>query len=75
MLMMETILLLYHNALSAIKALVPMSEILSCGMFEKVIKIKYDIPNDKPELFSILNTEITDTFSKLIAQENERRAV
>ena len=75
MLMMETILLLYHNALSAIKALVPMSEILSCGMFEKVIKIKYDIPNDKPEQFSILNTEITDTFSKLIAQENERRAV
>ncbi|MCM1227035.1 MAG: V-type ATP synthase subunit A [Clostridium sp.] len=75
MLMMESILILYHEALSALKSQVSMSEIMSSGLFEKVIKIKYDIPNDKPEMFKTLNAEISDVFGRLINEENERRAV
>ncbi len=75
MLMMETILSLYHNSLQALKAQVPMSDILSTGLFEKVIKIKYDIPNDKPEMFGEYISEISRVFGELIAVENERRAV
>ena len=50
-LMMKAILLLYHNSLNAINGGTPISEIISYGFFEKLIKMKYDIPNDKPEMF------------------------
>ncbi len=75
LLMMETILTLYHNAQNALKAQVSMSSIMSTGLFEKVIKVKYDIPNDKPEMFEDYKSEISNVFSRLIAEENERRAV
>lgn len=75
LLMMETILTLYHNAKEALRAQVSMGDILSTGLFEKVIKVKYDIPNDKPEMFEGYKNDISDVFSKLIAEENERRAV
>lgn len=75
LLMMETILTLYHNAQDALKSQVSMSSIMSTGLFEKVIKVKYDIPNDKPEMFEDYKSEISNVFSRLIAEENERRAV
>ena len=75
LLMMRTILTLYHCAQDALKAQVSMSDILATGLFEKVIKVKYDIPNDKPEMFDDYENEISTEFSKLIARENERRAV
>lgn len=75
LLMMETILTLYHNAQNALKAQVSMGNIMSTGLFEKVIKVKYDIPNDKPEIFEDYKSEISNVFSRLIAEENERRAV
>lgn len=75
LLMMETILTLYHNAQDALKAQVSMGNIMSTGLFEKVIKVKYDIPNDKPEMFEDYKSEISNVFSRLIAEENERRAV
>lgn len=75
LLMMETILTLYHNAKEALRAQVSMGDIMSTGLFEKVIKVKYDIPNDKPEMFEGYKNDISAVFSKLIAEENERRAV
>ncbi len=60
-LMMKVISTLYHRALDALKAGVPLSEILSQGLFEKAVKMKYDIPNDKPELFDGLISEINET--------------
>ena len=50
-LMMKAILLLYHNSLNAINGGKPISEIISYGFFDKLIKMKYDIPNDKLEMF------------------------
>lgn len=66
--MMGVILNLYHNAKNAIAIGIPISEISETGLFEKIIKVKYDIPNDKPEMFEDYNAEINDTFKKLIAQ-------
>ena len=37
------------------------------GMFEKVIKIKYDIPNDKPKMFDVLDKEIEEVIGNLTA--------
>ena len=64
-LMMKAISKLYHNSLIAVKAGVPISEITALGLFEKIIKIKYDIPNDKPEMFDEFFTEMDEAFHKL----------
>lgn len=66
--MMGVILNLYHNAKNAIAVGVPISQIAETGLFEKVIKIKYDIPNDKLEMFEEYNNEINETFKKLTEQ-------
>ncbi len=49
--MMDVILYLYERAKSLIAGGVPIGAIVETGLLEKLIKMKYDIPNDKPELF------------------------
>lgn len=63
-LMMKAILLLYHNSLNAINGGMPISEIISYGFFDKLIKMKYDIPNDKPEMFEEYFDMINKRFIK-----------
>ena len=75
LLMMETILALYHGAQSALECGASMSEIMQSGLIEKVIKMKYDIPNDKPELFSKYQEEINSAFEKIKAENYEGDAV
>lgn len=64
-LMMKAILCLYEESKKAISAGVTCSALLETGLFEKVIKVKYDIPNDKPEMFRLLNVEIEQGIKKL----------
>ena len=64
-LMMEIILHLNHMCKKLISRGVPMSDILETGLFEKVIKIKYDIPNDKLEMFKDYKAEISETLNKI----------
>lgn len=64
-LMMKTILHLYECALAAVEKQIPISRILATGMFDKLTKMKYDIPNDKPELFDSYTDEITKVFETL----------
>lgn len=63
-LMMKAILLLYHNSLNAINGGKPISEVISYGFFDKLIKMKYDIPNDKLEMFDeyfdMINSKFAD---------------
>ena len=63
-LMMKAILLLYHNSLNAINGGKPISEIVSYGFFDKLIKMKYDKPNDKLEMldeyFDMINSKFAD---------------
>ncbi|MDE5916707.1 MAG: V-type ATP synthase subunit A [Oscillospiraceae bacterium] len=75
LLMMETILALYHGAQSALECGVSMSEIMQSGLVEKVIKMKYDIPNDKPEMFVKYQEEINSAFEKMKAENYEGDAV
>ena len=62
-LMMKVILLLYHKSLEAIEAGTPISEIMTYGFFDKLTKMKYDIPNDKPEMFDDYCKMINDKFA------------
>lgn len=66
-LMMKVISTLYHRALDALKSGVPLSEILSQGLFEKAVKMKYDIPNSNLKLFDGLISEINETIDALNA--------
>jgi V/A-type H+-transporting ATPase subunit A len=66
-LMMKVILHLYHKAKQLISASVPISGILQSGLFDKLVKMKYDIPNNKLEMFDDYMQEIDDTLSKILA--------
>lgn len=50
-LMMDTILYLYKKAKELVTMGMPMSVLKETGIFDKVISMKYDVPNDKLELF------------------------
>ncbi|MCM1328048.1 MAG: V-type ATP synthase subunit A [Ruminococcus sp.] len=63
--MMGTILALYNNCKQVVALGVPVSTINDTGIFEKVVKMKYDIPNDKPGLFRELEVEIEQQLKKL----------
>ena len=63
---MKSILTLYDECRSAVEKNVPINRIIATGIFDKVIKMKYDIPNDKPELFRRLEVEIEQTVKKEI---------
>ena len=64
--MMKAILKLYDDCRSAVDKNVPLGRILSTGIFEKVIKMKYDIPNDKPQMFRTLEIEIEQAVRKVV---------
>ena len=58
--MMDIILYLYKKSRSLISMGMPMSVLKEDPIFDKVISIKYDIPNNKPEMF--------DDYKKMIDQ-------
>ncbi len=66
-LMMRSVLKLYDECRDAISRGIPISLMVETGMFEKVIKIKYDIPNDKPKMFDVLDKEIEEVIGNLTA--------
>ncbi|MFR8002183.1 MAG: V-type ATP synthase subunit A [Hydrogeniiclostridium sp.] len=64
--MMRMILLLHKQARRLISAGVPISSILATGLFDKLVKMKYDIPNNKLEMFDEYAQEIEDTLSHIV---------
>ncbi len=72
LLMMKAILHLYRKAKSVIANGKPVSQIIKTGLLEKVIKIKYDIPNDKPEMFDDYMNEITEVLDNLTSEDEWR---
>ena len=57
-LMMKAILNLYDRSMEALEDGADVNSLIKTGVFEKVIKMKYDIPNDKLDLFKSLNSEV-----------------
>ena len=67
--MMQTILYLYDKAKALITMNMPMSVLKSENIFEKVIAMKYDIPNDQPEKFEEYRQAI-DAFYERVLEKN-----
>lgn len=63
--MMEVILHLYDASLAAISSEHSLRSVLSTKLFEKLMKMKYEIPNDQPELFEVYHSEIDRCFETL----------
>ncbi len=61
--MARAILRLYEKSKNAIANGMPLSEITQSGLTERLVKMKYDIPNDKPEMFDKLFGDIDAFFN------------
>ena len=64
--MMETILYLYDKSKALITMGMPMSVLKSENIFEKVIAIKYDVPNDHLEMFDDYKKAIDDFYNRVL---------
>ena len=49
--MMKVILYLYDQAMTLVRKNIPVSNVVSTGIFEKLGRMKYDVPNDHLDLF------------------------
>ena len=65
MLMMKAISKLYSLSLIAVKSGVPITDVIALGFFDKLIKMKYDIPNDRPEMFEEYFAQMDEAFHTL----------
>ncbi len=63
--MMQVILYLHRAAQALVAASVPLSQVTALGLFDKLTRMKYDVPNDKPELFDAYYKEIDDALATL----------
>ena len=64
--MMKVILYLNKRVRQLISASIPISRVIETGIFDKLTRIKYDVPNDKLELLDDYKRMIDDTLNKII---------
>ncbi|MCQ2514247.1 MAG: V-type ATP synthase subunit A [Ruminococcus sp.] len=64
-LMMKTILHLHAKSKEIVAKEIPLSKILSLGLFDKLTKMKYDIPNNRLDMFEEYIEEITNQLAKI----------
>ena len=64
--MMETILYLYEKSRALINRGMPVSVLKEDNIFERVIAIKYDVPNDHPEKFDEYHQAIDDFYNHVL---------
>jgi len=61
--MMQIILYLYHKCSAIIATGVPVSKVIETKLFDKLVQIKYDIPNAELEMFNELYKQIDSLLS------------
>lgn len=64
--MMDVILYLYEKAKLLISMNMPMSVLKEDTVFESVISMKYDVPNDRMEMFDEYRKAVDDFYRKVI---------
>lgn len=67
--MMELILYLNQKAKALVAMGMPMSVLKSENIFEKIIAVKYDVPNDKLEMFDDYHKSIDEFYEKRTEKE------
>lgn len=64
--MMQAILHLYDRSKEVIARQIPISKITATGLFDRLIKMKYDIPNKNPEMFDALCSDIDGAINGIL---------
>ena len=64
--MMEIILYLYKKSRALVTMGMPMSVLKEDTIFEKIIAIKYDVPNDKLEMFDDYKKAVDEYYNKVL---------
>ena len=64
--MMKVILHLYDRSKEIVAKEIPISKLLALGLFDKLNKMKYDIPNSKPEMFDEYIKEIDEQTDRIL---------
>ncbi len=66
--MMELILHLYEKSKSLIEMGMPMSILKESDIFDRIISIKYDVPNSKLEMFDDYNHDVDAFYDETLAK-------
>lgn len=66
--MMEIILYLYRRCRALVTMGMPVSILKEDNIFEKIISIKYDVPNDKLQLFDEYKKQIDEFYDQVMAR-------
>ena len=64
--MMQVILHLHEKAKEVVAREIPISKIIKLGLFDKLTKMKYDIPNSRLDMFDDYLKEIDDKLGELL---------
>ena len=64
-LMMKTILHLHKQSQKLIAKAIPISQIIGLGLFDKLTKMKYDIPNNRLDMFDEYIKEIDEKLNSI----------
>lgn len=67
--MMKVIIYLNKRVRQLIGASIPISKVIKTGIFDKLTRIKYDVPNDKLEILDDYKKEIDKIFDKIINEK------
>ena len=71
-LMMDVILYLYQKSKALVTMGMPMSVLKSHDIFDRIIAIKYDVPNDKLEMFQEIKQQ-SISFLRLSLKKTHRK--
>ena len=64
--MMKVILHLHEKAKEVVAREIPISKLTALGLFDKLTKMKYDIPNDRLDMFDDYIREIDEQLEPLL---------
>ena len=67
--MMKAILYLNKRVRQLISASIPISRAIETGIFDRLTRIKYDVPNDKLDKIDDYKKEIDDVIDKIISEK------
>lgn len=64
--MMQSILHLYDRSAEVVARQIPISKIIATGLFDRLIKMKYDIPNKNLDMFETLDGDIDSAVNGIL---------
>ena len=68
--MLDVVLTLYDEGKRLIERGVPLSQLTATGLFDRLIRMKYDLPNDRPEKINDFKKDILDSVARVLTEHH-----